>query len=335
MIGHLSRIFGEQLTEVKLQSLLNPFGYLQQRSQVWAIKDSAQRETDLGPSQVGAIKDLAQKGTDSGPSRVAVIKDSSQKEMDFGQGKLSDSTMVKKDDILESTQSKNTFTVPPPSSVDFPVESDVMDVDKLTISKIDQNNVSSNVFQQETPLSFKNFEPNTYFDSYDSFMTQYKKYAQDNNFQFSARMARNNKDPKIDLIKYPKSEFELVCVHFGKPRPASAKTNLSKSKRPNQSSIKLDCCNIIRVSFQRKTLNYKVTSHVSKHQNHDLTKEAYNSLSKSRKLTNEESKLFIDKYVVELNLKKSSVRQQIKKDTGKTVTTMDIFNEVAKYNKQW
>ncbi len=78
---------------------------------------------------------------------------------------------------------------------------------------------------------------------------------------------------------------------------------------------------------------YVIRKFVSVHTGHSPSHESYKNYRKNRLLTEEERKLYIEKYMMELDIPTRKVQQEIEKDTGKVPTGKNLRRSVEAVKK--
>ena len=193
--------------------------------------------------------------------------------------------------------------------------------------RYDNDCLESNPFSSENDAQIFKLEVGESFPSEKEFTELHNKFASNNYFRTSIELSRNFKPHEVsqhnvDLTKFPRKELEIICVHYGTPK--NNKNN--KNIRTNVSSIKVNCTYKIRLAYKWKLKKLVITSYNDKHCNHVLTKEAFQMLSKSRQLNEEELKLYFDDYYENLKVPLPLLKNRIYEDIDKVVTTKDILN---------
>lgn len=128
-----------------------------------------------------------------------------------------------------------------------------------------------------------------------------------------------NKCGNRDTHKY--LDVHLNCVHSGMPR-----LKKTKHMRTKQSYMSRGCMFHIQIKLDPVTHEYFFSKFNIEHKNHEVSKEAYMSHPKGRRLSNQEVEKYVSDYLLTMKVSKDILKEMIYVDTGKRVTSHDLQN---------
>ena len=168
------------------------------------------------------------------------------------------------------------------------------------------------------------------FPDYETFSAKFEQFTKStycHTYNYSRR--KNKKD--FDTEKFPFERAHLRCIHFGAPRVRKSNANGDKKERVNQHSNCVGCKFEIEVTFKSKELQYVVKKFTPDHENHELSKEAYMSASRGKKLTPEQEKFYTRLYNMQTPTNK--LLEMIEEDLDLKYTIKDLHNVFAKQKR--
>ncbi len=156
------------------------------------------------------------------------------------------------------------------------------------------------------------------FCDFPSFAEAFEKYC---TTTFSLVRKRKSWTAKVcgEEDRYPYRRIEYVCVNYGEP-----KRREKDGSRPKQTYSATGCNFELHVQLNLKKRQYSITRFIDQHSSHTPNEASFLHHSQKRKLTPEEQALYIEKYMMELEVPARRVKMEIAKDVGKFPTTKNL-----------
>ena len=156
------------------------------------------------------------------------------------------------------------------------------------------------------------------FNSYEKALDTFTKYCSERYIHFSKQRSDKNKDANSkDICPYLYVSF--ICIHGGKKRESRG-----HNVRPNVSVNHKGCPFKFVIKLSSKTKEYIVHKFFGGHENHDLNPDYYKAMPQARRLDPENANDAI-KYM-KAGCPTSKVRDLLQEETGKIITTRDLWN---------
>ena len=175
-------------------------------------------------------------------------------------------------------------------------------------------------------------QPGSIYESFNAFEALFQKYcdATFTNVRKERSWATSSKK-LLGLENFPYKRVEYQCIHFGHKK----KHTLKDGSRPNQSYSCTGCNFELHISVEAKKRHYVIRKFVDTHTGHTPSHESFINYRKNRILTEDEKKLYIEKYMMDLDIPTRKVQQEIKRDTGKIPTGKNLQRalQAAKKNQ--
>ncbi len=134
----------------------------------------------------------------------------------------------------------------------------------------------------------------------------------------------------VDLSLFPYLRLSYSCGYGTRVR------NRGKGIRANQSTFAMGCPFLLNFYFSKKLLQYTISKFIPNHENHDTSEMGAKFHPKNRRLSDEELEKYVKRDIMEIGAKKHHVKLNIRKETGKFVTSKDLENalqRVSSYQK--
>ena len=163
------------------------------------------------------------------------------------------------------------------------------------------------IVSNETKLSLT---PDMRFRDWASFEDHFEAWKAQNWTHTYKRDTRPNKTGNSDTHKY--SSANINCVHYGLPR-----IRTTRFIRKNQSYMGRGCAFDIHVKLDPVANEYFFHKFVVEHKNHEVSKEAYMSHPRGRRLSGREVEKYVADYLITMKVSKAVLKKRIYAETGK------------------
>ncbi len=156
------------------------------------------------------------------------------------------------------------------------------------------------------------------FSSFSGFADAFEKYC-----SATYTIVRKHKSWAAKLqegeAEFPYRRIEYVCVNFGEP-----KRRQTDGSRPKQAYSATGCFFELHLQLNLRKKQYKITKFIDQHHSHVPNKDAFIHHRQKRKLSADEQALYVEKYMMGLEIPARKVKAEIAKDKGKFPTTKNL-----------
>ncbi len=178
---------------------------------------------------------------------------------------------------------------------------------------------------------FEQLQPGQTFNTFQTFEFVFGEYCLASFTNVRKDKSWTTKAKKLKgCSEYPYRRIEYQCVHFGSAR----KGNFVDGSRPNQSYNAVGCTFRLLLCLNAKKKLYEVREFCSDHLGHTPTLDSFKNYRKNKTLTEEESKLYIEKYMVDLKVPTRKIQEEIEKNTGKIPSGHNLRRYLQTANKK-
>ncbi len=112
---------------------------------------------------------------------------------------------------------------------------------------------------------------------------------------------------------YPYRRIHYHCVNYG----VTKKRNFVDGSRPNQTYCATGCGFQLQLALNARESMYEVKHFCEEHSGHTPNPDSFKNHRKNKRLTKDETQLYIDKYMIDLKVPTHKVQEEILKNTGK------------------
>ncbi len=165
------------------------------------------------------------------------------------------------------------------------------------------------------------------FPDFGTFERSFNEYCKTSYTHVRKKDSKNNPS-EVDQVKFPKMRVLYTCVYENDPKTIKNRSQ-GKGLRPRQSYFASNCPFKLFLSYSKKERCYIIKQFNPKHEGHGIDKITYESHPIARRLSSSLEEKFAH-YMEGMSVAKHTVKSEIKRETGKNLTTQDLANMIQR-----